>query len=164
MKYGLFLFWAILAITAGTVLFHTSDAVQKTQEEIERLESEIAEERESIRVLKAEWAYLNQPERLEKLAREYLPNLSPASGTQLTEIGRLPEKEPQVAKQEPAPTTIPATPAKKIPADFTVKTPKPAVKAPPAPAPAPKAQIIPSKNAEPTRDFGDLLKNLGGSP
>jgi hypothetical protein len=43
-------------------------ATQAALDEVERLEQEIAGAREALSVLRAEWAYLNRPDRLRDLA------------------------------------------------------------------------------------------------
>jgi hypothetical protein len=43
-------------------------ATQAKLDEVERLETEIAATREALSVLRAEWAYLNRPDRLRDLA------------------------------------------------------------------------------------------------
>lgn len=66
-------FFAITAaLTSAIVLFWVSQNVQKTEREIYNLERSIDREEEMMRVLKAEWSYLNRPDRLETLADQYL--------------------------------------------------------------------------------------------
>lgn len=60
------------AVVSGTTLFWTSQTVQKQQSVLSALQRTANSERESIRVLRAEWDYLNRPQRLEKIARETL--------------------------------------------------------------------------------------------
>lgn len=85
--------WLGLAAVATGVLFHTSYRVQELEAELGALNREIIEEQEAIRVLKAEWSYLNEPARLERLSREYLL-LQPTQGDQIADIDSIPEKLP----------------------------------------------------------------------
>ena len=55
-------------LVSGSLLFVVSQKVQSTERDINFLETKITREKESVRVLEAEWAYLNRPDRLEKLA------------------------------------------------------------------------------------------------
>jgi cell division protein FtsL len=59
------------------------------ERELARLNAEIAKEGEAIRVLKAEWSYLNQPERLQALARKHLA-LAPTNPNQIVVLASLP--------------------------------------------------------------------------
>ena len=59
-------------LVTGFMLFNVSQQVQESERQLKRVEKEIAREEEMIRVLKAEWAYLNRPDRLEHLAEQYL--------------------------------------------------------------------------------------------
>lgn len=52
------------------------------------LQAEILKEERSIRVLEAEWAYLNRPERLRSLAKLHL-DLDVMHGEQLAELDQL---------------------------------------------------------------------------
>ena len=47
----------------------------------------------TIRVLQAEWSYLNDPSRLEALARKHLP-MGPASPSQIVGLDQVPGKLP----------------------------------------------------------------------
>ncbi|MEM7060813.1 MAG: cell division protein FtsL [Pseudomonadota bacterium] len=60
---------AIIAIAgwAYSINYNTLTTLDRVSE----LRSEIATERETLQVLKVEWAYLNAPERLEKLVRRH---------------------------------------------------------------------------------------------
>ncbi len=62
----------IMAIILGSVLFVTSQKVQHAEKELQTLQKKTAIEEDSLRVLKAEWTYLNRPERLEVLSAQYL--------------------------------------------------------------------------------------------
>ncbi len=67
LKYGgVFI---LLALSAGG-LMRVSQNVQKVERDIAATDRAIEREQEKIRVLKAEWAYLNNPARLESLARD----------------------------------------------------------------------------------------------
>jgi|GEM_PF-2106079 len=46
--------------------------VQNLQRDLDEINHQLSTDKSSIRVLKAEWAYLNKPERIEKLADKYL--------------------------------------------------------------------------------------------
>jgi cell division protein FtsL len=83
-----------LAALLGALLLHSSQAVHNAENRLQQLQVSIEEERESIRVLEAEWQYLNNPERLEALAEQYL-NVIPPSPEQMTlDVEDLPDSTP----------------------------------------------------------------------
>ncbi len=53
-------------------LFQIKFKVQSLHIEVAEIKKQLEHEKNSIHVLKAEWAYLNQPERLQKLSEKYL--------------------------------------------------------------------------------------------
>ena len=69
MKYAVV---AVMTFSSGTALMYVSHRVQNVQREILRMERSYAQEQETIRLLQAEWSFLNNPERLESLATQYL--------------------------------------------------------------------------------------------
>jgi len=79
------LLWLILAAFCGITLFHTSQKVHDSRLRLAALSQDVGREEESIRVLQAEWSYLNQPRRLEKLAKIHL-KLAPLKGVQFTRL------------------------------------------------------------------------------
>ena len=76
-----------LAVLAGAVLFRVSQDVQQAENNLAHLKKAIIYEEKTIHVLQAEWDYLNNPQRLEKLAGEYL-DLVPVNATQLIKEGK----------------------------------------------------------------------------
>lgn len=61
-----------MASVAGFMLFQTSQDVQQAEQKLRNLNAQVSKEREAMRVLEAEWDYLNRPDRLEELARQHL--------------------------------------------------------------------------------------------
>lgn len=94
------LLWLVLAVFCGTGIFHTSQKVHDERVKIETLNASIAKEEESLRVLNAEWSYLNQPTRLEKLTKTYL-HLAPLKGTQFVKVEDIPLRKAKVAQITP---------------------------------------------------------------
>jgi hypothetical protein len=66
------LFWLVLVVAAGFVTFKVKYAVQDIEDELNRVRKHTIAEQQEIRVLTAEWTYLNQPERLAELNRRFL--------------------------------------------------------------------------------------------
>ena len=62
--------WLILAALSGGVLYHTSQQVTDGRQKLATLNDDIRKEDETIRVLQAEWSYLNQPDRLDPVLLE----------------------------------------------------------------------------------------------
>ncbi|HRJ13320.1 MAG TPA: hypothetical protein PKW15_08770 [Alphaproteobacteria bacterium] len=75
-------FWLALILLAGGTLMQISYQVDAKERELRKLTTQLIAHEDSIRVLKAEWAYLNQPQRLEKLSAKYLA-LKPVQVAQL---------------------------------------------------------------------------------
>ncbi|MDE1147354.1 MAG: hypothetical protein PW843_12165 [Azospirillaceae bacterium] len=101
--------WLCLATVASGILYHTSYRVQEEQEHLTSLNRQIAQEQQSIQVLRAEWAYLNDPSRLERLTGEHT-NLRPTKAEQMVALAAIPAKP-----EAPAAPADPATPAPKAP-------------------------------------------------
>ena len=76
------LFWLALVVAAGFVTFKVKYAVQDLEDELNRVKKQTVAEQQEIRVLSAEWTYLNQPERLAELNRRFL-QLGPIGPKQL---------------------------------------------------------------------------------
>ena len=72
----------ILAMAAGAALFQVSFQVAALEKELTATNRNIDRDRGAMRVMRAEWAYLNQPARLEDLAQRYL-RLQPVETEQL---------------------------------------------------------------------------------
>jgi hypothetical protein len=87
------LLWLALAIVAGAGLFHVSYRVQSLEEELTRVNRDILREQGTIRLLRAEWSYLNEPTRLAELTRRHL-TLTPLAASQMVRIEDLPLRLP----------------------------------------------------------------------
>ena len=66
-------------------------------ERVLRLHAEIREQRDAIAVLRAEWARLDAPLRLQGLAERHLA-LKPLNATQYDSLKNLPERPPRLVK------------------------------------------------------------------
>lgn len=181
------LIWLVLTVVAGVALFYTTQQVTDGRQKLAKLQKNIQEEEETLRVLQAEWSYLNQPDRLEKLARQYL-ELQPARPRQFITLEAF-EKTTGKTAGEAAPETAPETAAREIPSPSRPAPPlaapvhedkaEIAVKEPPAkplaaPYKKPAAKEIPLKAAKKPvvppapalrqadgRDLNDVMKSLG---
>ncbi|WP_413206171.1 hypothetical protein [Rhodospirillum sp. A1_3_36] len=96
------LIWAVLVMGIGTALFLVAYEVEDREEELLALRHEIRETSESIHVLRAEWSYLNDPTRLERLADEHL-GLAPIKPEQFTTIAQLTDRPAPPAPWESNP-------------------------------------------------------------
>jgi cell division protein FtsL len=89
----------LLVLAVGVNLAKT--IAGRERNEIAQVEVDIGKEKQRIRVLEAEVAHLEQPERLERLARGYL-EMAPVAARQEASIDALSE----VANHHPAPQAV----------------------------------------------------------
>lgn len=94
--------WSALAIGVGTGLFFVKHEVQALEDRLDAVNLEIAQNRETIHVLNAEWSHLTRPERLEDLGQRLL-RMEPVTREQTIDItqlrDRLADIETQSAKE-----------------------------------------------------------------
>lgn len=62
----------LVTVAVGIGLFMVKYRVQDLEDQLVALNRGIARDRESIRVLRAEWSHLNEPARIRSLADRYL--------------------------------------------------------------------------------------------
>jgi len=79
----------VLAAALTFALYSLKYEVQRLEARDESLTQAIAAEHEAVRVLKAEWSYLNNPKRLEELAFRHL-DLAPADGRRFMSLIAVP--------------------------------------------------------------------------
>lgn len=80
--------FVLLAAGLSVGLFWVKYQVQDLEDELAMLNRGIVTEQQTIRVLKAEWALLNDPSRLRGLAEKHL-GLTPADVGQITQVETL---------------------------------------------------------------------------
>ena len=115
------LFCAMLMVTAVTVLLAKAYAGREVRD-IARTERTIGEENKRIRLLKAEVAHLEQPERLQRLSKALL-GMAPLSATREGDINSLPAIAAGYAPPTPVATpTAPDVQPEEIPG---IETPEP---------------------------------------
>lgn len=100
------LMWIPLAICVGVSMFLLKYKVQALEDELVAKQAQIVRDRSAIRVLEAEWAYLNDPERLRQLSREYL-GFGPPAVINIADISALPVRGAEGASED-APESAPA--------------------------------------------------------
>lgn len=121
-----------LSVVSGGVLFGVAFEVSSFEERLFELNKQITDDRDAIHVLRAEWSYLNQPERLEGLSHRYL-ELQPLDGGQIAVIAAVPgQPEAPAVPEEAAP--IEAQPPEAHLASTRAARPKAKPPAPPPPA------------------------------
>ena len=68
-------------------------------ERLAKIRSEVCRERDTIAALRAEWGELDNPARIEALAKRYL-QLKPVTPTQFNSLDQLPDRPPQFIKSD----------------------------------------------------------------
>ncbi len=92
----------VLVFAAAYVYRIKMESTERT-ERVLRLRAQIREERDAIAVLRAEWARLDSPLRLQGLAERHLP-LKPLNANQYNSLKNLPDRPPSLVKPgEPDP-------------------------------------------------------------
>ena len=64
--------WTLIVSLSGVVMFLIKHEVQVLDARLDRLHQDILAHQESTLILTAEWSYLNQPARIEALARKHV--------------------------------------------------------------------------------------------
>ncbi len=72
----------ILSLVAGAALFYLKYTVEQKETQLTEMKAQYLEDHKALRVLKAEWTYLNSPQYLQELTRKYL-TVRPLSHTQV---------------------------------------------------------------------------------
>jgi hypothetical protein len=108
------LVWVLLAVLSGTGLFLVKYEVQALEERLAAINHDILDDMEAVHVLKAEWAWLNQPARLDDLGRRLL-DMEPVSSAQIRSIADIPMRTPDAdAPPSTAPRRRPADKPRKL--------------------------------------------------
>ena len=119
-----------LIILAGSAfgLFQVKYRVQALHKDLAEINRQLDEERSATHVLKAEWAYLNHPDRLRALTGRHL-QLTPIMLSQLQERVVSEDAVAVAAASAPAPASVPVSaPAAVVVAKVAAVEPKKTVK------------------------------------
>lgn len=110
MRYINFLLAAALAVIS-VVIYQVKYETRGLEQRVSRLQMTIAQERDAIGILRAEWSHLNCPARLERLARKHL-DLRPLDATQVADRNAISsvKRKPTAASDDPAPRALQAGP------------------------------------------------------
>lgn len=84
--------WCVLALVSAVGAFTVKYQVHKLENRIAAIDDRISSTEEAIHVLKAEWSYLNRPERLAALAKRYL-DMAPMKTKQIASISQIPLRQ-----------------------------------------------------------------------
>jgi cell division protein FtsL len=82
------LFWSLAAVGTAIGLFSVKYRVQDLEEKIDRTNQKIVESQQATHILQIEWNFLNEAQRIERLAQKNL-KLEPASIKQVVRLDSL---------------------------------------------------------------------------
>jgi len=103
--------WFVVLALLGVGLFQVKYAVQAKERELRKVNRQIAADHDAMRVLEAEWSYLNDPVRLADLTRRHT-DLTPVMASQIVTVDGLaprPEVTPEEAPPLPLIASAPET-------------------------------------------------------
>ncbi|MBL8640813.1 MAG: hypothetical protein JNL76_01710 [Alphaproteobacteria bacterium] len=137
-----------LATILGGLLFWVSQQVQMLEREQRGIAEQISSEEEGMRVLNAEWDYLNRPDRIESLAAKYLNQMQPvAPDNLLRDANAIPE--PQMMQSEDDVPVMVSTGDHSVQKETKVNG-------------VPDARPIDDKEDSKSSDFDGVLKSAAG--
>lgn len=96
------LMWFGLVLGVATALFVLKYEVQSLEDTLAVRNATIDEHARAIRVLEAEWTFLNDPARLRRLGLEYL-ELAPVEPARIISIDAIPFPIPEASPTSAAP-------------------------------------------------------------
>ena len=117
---------ALLALGVVSIgLYLLENETERLQRQLAGLDRELLQEQKTLQVLKAEWSYLNQPERLQELTVRYIDRvgLRPLAPEQTVRFSELPRIERPAGATEVGTTLVSASDALPRP-QFKPETPK----------------------------------------
>ena len=82
-------------VAAAAWVYEIKYASTRQAERVAKLRSEIRREHDAIAALRAEWAQLDNPDRIQILAKRHL-TLKPLEPTQIDTLDRLPERPVEI--------------------------------------------------------------------
>ena len=91
----------VLLVLAAAYVYEIKFESTLRAERVAKMRGDVQRERDAIAALRAEWATLDNPARIQGLARRHL-KLRPADATQFDPLDRLPERPPVVVQPPPA--------------------------------------------------------------
>ncbi len=83
--------WLIVAGGVIAGLYQVKHEVQRLENTMQEVRQSIEADQRRLRVLEAEWSYLNRPSRLSRLAENHL-DLGPMQSRQVTQVQFLPPR------------------------------------------------------------------------
>lgn len=83
--------WLTACAVSIWFAFHIKYKVQELETELGIARAEMRQDREAIRILEAEWSFLNQPANLADLAERHL-DFSPMLAKQVVHLDEIPER------------------------------------------------------------------------
>lgn len=92
---AMFMCTVLLAVLAFAV-YQVEYKVQDLRSELEQINDQIVSDREAMHVLKAEWSYLNKPERLRTIADMYL-DVEKVAANKIIDIDNIPMRSENLA-------------------------------------------------------------------
>jgi hypothetical protein len=114
---------AVLAGASGLYLYTEKHRTTVLDTQISKIVQDTQHIRERTAMLRAEWALLNQPDRLHALSTRFLPDLQPMAPNQFVQMAALSRRLPEVAAAPAAPAEAPAVTSTAAPVDMTVLAP-----------------------------------------
>lgn len=123
------LFWLLVVAAAGFAMFAVKYQVQDVADRLGRTAKAVDDATRDVRVLDAEWAYLNRPDALAQMNQRFLA-LAPIATKQLrASVADLPMRPapPPVAPPPAAPPVVVAAAAPEAAAPAGAATPAPAL-------------------------------------
>lgn len=86
--------WFLLFVVTFTGMFVIKNRVVGLENELNAIKAQIRTDQKAIHVLKAEWAYLSNPDRLRALGKRHA-KLKQIDGSRIVTISALPFKDPE---------------------------------------------------------------------
>ncbi|MBP9752356.1 MAG: hypothetical protein KBD31_00895 [Proteobacteria bacterium] len=102
---GTTLTFTVIAMLVGMILFRLKYEVLALENTHHQIQKSIEDTKESIHVLRAEWAHLTDPSRIQKLSAKYLNNGAPISTQTIEKVSKVTTRAHEKKKESLQPAT-----------------------------------------------------------
>ncbi|HOO51546.1 MAG TPA: hypothetical protein PLK94_09705 [Alphaproteobacteria bacterium] len=142
----------LMAVISGVSLFWVSQQVQILERQQRILKQQVVSEKEGIRVLNAEWDYLNRPERLEYLSKKYLRSMEQVSPEDILKNASIVPEKPTEEELGVIPAAYPVSKPKNLVARKQVER---------IVRDTPEVKFTEKKSTASVKDFQSVLNAIG---